>query len=45
MRVTQNFCFPDRPIKHGEILEFYKRGLLKKGGLIMKRKAEGYDPH
>ena len=34
-RVIQYFCFPDRPVKGGDILDFYKGGILEK---------ERYDP-
>ena len=31
-RVIQYFCFPDRRMKGGDILDFQKGGNLKKGG-------------
>ena len=31
-RVIQYFCFPDRPMKGGDILDFQKGGDLRKGG-------------
>ena len=31
-RVSQYFCFPDRPMKGGDILDFQKVGNLRKGG-------------
>ena len=31
-RLLQYFCFPDRSIKAGEILDFQKEGNLRKGG-------------
>ena len=31
-RVIQYFCFPDRPMKCGDILDFEKGGNLRKGG-------------
>ena len=33
-RVVQYFCFPERRIKAGDILDFYKGEILEKGGLI-----------
>ena len=30
-RVIQYFCFPDRPMKGGDILDFWKGGNLRKG--------------
>ena len=33
-RVIQYFCFPERPLKVGDILDFYIGGNLRKGGLI-----------
>ena len=32
-RVFQYFCFLDRPIKGGDILDFWKGGNLRKGGV------------
>ena len=40
--VTEYFCFPDRPLKGGGILDFYKEGNLRKGGLDLE-KGGGYD--
>ena len=40
-RVIQYFCFPNRPMKGGEILDFFKRGILEKGVDLEKG---GYDP-
>ena len=31
---VQYFYFPDKPMKGGDILDFYKEGNLRKGGLI-----------
>ena len=31
-RVIQDFCFPNKPIKGGDILEFLRGGNLRKGG-------------
>ena len=31
-RVTQYFCFPERPVKGEDILDFQKGGNLRKGG-------------
>ena len=31
-RVIQYFCFPERPMKGRDILDFYKGGNLRKGG-------------
>ena len=31
-RVIQYFCFPNRPMKVGGILDFWKGGNLRKGG-------------
>ena len=36
-RTIQYFCFPNRPMKGGGILDFQKGANLKKGGLIQKR--------
>ena len=41
-RVIQYFCFPDRPMKGGEILDFQKEGNFRKGGVDLE-KMEGYD--
>ena len=32
IRVIQYFCFPDRPMKSGDILDFWKGGNLREGG-------------
>ena len=32
-RVIQYFCFPDEPMKGGDILDFKKGGNLRKGGM------------
>ena len=40
--VPEYFCFPDRPLKGGGILDFYKEGNLRKGGLDLE-KGGGYD--
>ena len=41
--INQYFCFPDRPMKSGDILDSQKGGnLRKRGGLIQK--STGYDP-
>ena len=32
-RVFQSFCFPHNLIKGGDILDFYKKGNLRKGGV------------
>ena len=31
-RVIQYICFPKRPMKDGDILDFQKEGILEKGG-------------
>ena len=31
IRVIQYFCFLDRPINGGDILDFYEGGILEKG--------------
>ena len=37
-RVIQYFCFPDRPMKGWDILDFWKRGgILEKGGNCMSK--------
>lgn len=41
-RVIEYFCFPDRPLKGGDILDFYKEGNLRKGRLDLE-KGGGYD--
>ena len=41
-RVVQYFRFPDRPIKGGDILDFWKGGNLRKGGVDIEK--EGYEP-
>ena len=33
-RFIQYFCFPDRPIKCGDILDLQKGGNLRKGGEV-----------
>ena len=38
-RVIQYFCFPDKPMKGGDTLDFWKGGILKRGG-----GGGGYDP-
>ena len=47
IRVIQQFCFPDRPMKGGDILDFQKGGNLRKrrvgGGGVDLEKGE-YDP-
>ena len=35
-RVVQYFCFPDRPMKGGDILDFLKGENLRKGGSSRK---------
>ena len=32
-RVIWYFCFPERPMKCGDILDFQKGGILEKGGM------------
>ena len=41
-RVIQYFCFPDRPMKGGDILDFWKGGNLRKGRVDLE-KGGGYD--
>ena len=41
-RVTQYFCFPERPMKGGEHLGFLERGGNRKGGVDPE--IRGYDP-
>ena len=41
-RVIQYFCFPDRPIIGGDILDFQKGEILEKGGGVDLEKG-GYD--
>ena len=38
-RVIQYFCFPDRPMKGGDILDFQKEGGgdLRKGGVDLEK--------
>ena len=44
-RVIQYFCFSDRPMKGGDILDFQKGGILEKGGGVDPEKGGGgYDP-
>ena len=33
-RVIQYFCFPERPMKGGDILDFQKGEILRKGGEV-----------
>ena len=34
LRIIQYFCFPDRPMKGGDILDFYKGvNIRKRGGV------------
>ena len=40
----QYFCFPNRPIKGGDILDFQKGGNLRKVGVDLQNEDEGYDP-
>ena len=35
-RVVQYFCFPDRPMKGGDILDFLEGENLRKGGSSRK---------
>ena len=42
--VIQYFCFPDKPMKGGDILDFQKGGILEKGGLIQKKGAGVWPP-
>ena len=36
-RVIQNFCFSDRPMKGGDILNFQKGGNLRKRGVDLEK--------
>ena len=36
-RVIQYFCFPDRPMKGGDILDFQKGENLRKGGVDLQK--------
>ena len=40
----QYFCFPNRSIKGGDILDFQKGGNLRKVGVDLENGDEGYDP-
>ena len=40
-RVIQYFCFSDRPMKGGDILDFQKGGILEKGGGVDPEKGGG----
>ena len=42
--VIQYFCFSDKPMKGGDILDFQKGGILEKGGLIQKKGGGGMAP-
>ena len=42
--VIQYFCFPDKPMKGGDILDFQKGGILEKGGLIQKKGGGVWPP-
>ena len=33
------FCFPDKPMKGGDILDFYKEGNLRKGGVDLEKEG------
>ena len=43
-RVIQYFCFPNRPMKGGDILNFEKGGNLRKGGGGVDLKRGGMTP-
>ena len=43
-RDTQYFCFRDRPMKGGDILDFQKGENLRKGGVDLEKGGGGYDP-
>ena len=36
-RVIEYFCFPKRPMKGGDSLDFYKGGNLRKGGIDLEK--------
>ena len=45
-RVIKYFCFPDKPMKGGDILDFQKGGILEKkgGGADLEKGGGGYGP-
>ena len=43
-RVIQCFCFPERPMKGWDNLNFKKGGNLRKGGEVDLEKEGGYEP-
>ena len=42
--VIQYFCFPEKPMNGGDILDFLLRGNLRKGGFYLQIGGGGYDP-
>ena len=34
---VQYFCFPDKSMKGGDILDFYNKGNLRKGGVDLEK--------
>ena len=40
-RVIKYFCFPERPMKGGDILDFYRGGNLRKVGVDLEKEGGG----
>ena len=38
-RIIEHFCFPERPMKGGDILDFSKGGNLRKGGVDLENRG------